>query len=1459
MRPAPKPRWQQATALVSLGAGGVVTGLSFVPGSPADLTSPATLPFALMALEKSAQAAPSDGAMLRSAIVHVARHYLGLAERKTPAEMEAIIWQHDSLDGADHGPSCAAFASLTLELGSHLVGQQSWVTGGTSYPWPLHHWVDARVGPNPASPEVVSVLEDAQHHQRWHALGDGYEPQPGDWVLFDGHVEVVTKYAGGVLHTIGGDSLPNFSVNAHEYPGPLSGQGVVGFVDNGLGPAGAAQAGGQVAAPGVDDGLAPQVPSAQAGPKSHARQAGRQAPGPAKPRAASATTSPPVLAPRAIPVPPAVMSRNLLQSRALAESGAETSPEGAALPHPRGRGPTQNSARVVSQPQKADHPRGHNGPERASQVPHLIHGRKSGRADIPATSLQPPAATPRARPGQAQIPGVLKRVHRPAAAPRGLAPYQRHQHAAPAQPTTPGSAAERAFIEQVAPGAMATQRRYGVPASVTIAQAIDESGWGQSILATQDHNLFGIKGSGPAGSDLQPTQEFIGGQLVDSTAPFRMYYNIGQSIEAHGKLLARSDYFTNAMANKRQPNAFAAALTGIYATDPSYGVKLVGLMQRYDLYRFDAAAETHGRSRTATGAAAIPGITGHANPAHDNAAGPAAQIQPSRPAQHGSHPARPPDPAPNPAPGRTPSPAPTGQAAPRPVRTPGAAPTSGPTSASQPLGETGTAPANVATPARQPLGTPNTAQGPGTTAAAQPLRRNSRPNPAQGGSRQDMTPSSDNTPTTAGGQQPRGPELAPASHSIRRAKPGPPPDARQTPGPAAAAESTPVALPGRAPGAAQVSVAGHRGPSAPAQRPVSNRGSGHQADSARAVQRSGSPAPGAAPDPAVPGTSQVGLPAGRPGAESVPPLGPGEADIPGLPQTGGSPTAHPAHRTRIGPRMRPAHPPANAGRTGPTQPVATARPASGYQGSPPAAPAPPAIPHPAGQAAGNTGRAHPGPIRGTAAPGAAMIPGLPSRLPWPTASGPSAAAAWPATGAAAGPSTGAAGARSTGAAAQPSTGSAAEPSTGAATGLGDIAIPGLQPTATTPAGRSAHDADAVSPGGAWIPGLPGQISHTAGDRGHATGARQGSGAARTGSGAAPYRSPASGAAHGSDLPPTHARRLGPGGQRPTVPGHGAAPAGARPGPASGPASAPGSPAPAAPVRAARPAPHAPGSPAPVAPVRAARPASHAPGSTPGAAADSTRVAAPRSADRAGPAPTPASARPAAARPSPAPGAPASAPASPPPSAAGTPFGAAMPDTAPAGTASLTVARYSHHLPPAVGKAFLTSAKVPLIRGASLYVDVASLSGIPWEILAACDWMQCRAKHGLSPVYGERLGAVNPDGTSYRTRSAALERCSYDLVELAGSVYEIDLTRSYPLSVRELANVFAAFRWGGLLKAHHTSAMEFPYSVAGLTTRHMHMRWPNIDDPQAPDKPGTKFHRPFGAVPVVLSLDYPATA
>ena len=186
------------------------------------------------------------------------------------------------------------------------------------------------------------------------------------------------------------------------------------------------------------------------------------------------------------------------------------------------------------------------------------------------------------------------------------------------------------------------------------------------------------------------------------------------------------------------------------------------------------------------------------------------------------------------------------------------------------------------------------------------------------------------------------------------------------------------------------------------------------------------------------------------------------------------------------------------------------------------------------------------------------------------------------------------------------------------------------------------------------------------------------------------------------------------------------------------------------------------------------------------------------------------------------------------------------------------ARYQAQLPQAVTTALFATAKGPLGRGEHLYRDVAATTGSSWKLLAAADWMQCKADPRYSPVQGEKLGTVNADGTSYRTKSAALAQCAADLIELSAAVYGIDLTARRPLSVRELAAAFAAFRWGALLKRHGVSPMEFPYSVAGLTAAHQKMHWPPINDSGAPDRPGARFRQPFGAVPVVLSLGYPAT-
>ncbi len=854
MRPASRPRWQQVTALVSLSAGGAITGFSFVPRAAADLASPTGLPIRLLALKQSAHQAPANDAMLRSAIVNVADYYLRMAKDRTPADMEAIIWQNDSIDGVDHGASCAAFASLTLEMAAQVVGQQSWVTGGTSYPWPLHKWADVRVDPNPASPGVISLRQDAEAHHRWHPLGDGYAPQPGDWVLFNGHVEVIRKYVGGVLHTVGGNSLPNFSVNAHEYHDPLGAQGVAGFVNNG-------ELAGTANEPA---GAASKTPPGRAhGSGGHRAldQAQDQAQEQAQDQADQGLA--------AIPgVPAAKPPKSARPQR----SGGAASPA--------------KQARRQSRQRQGSTSAGRKSPDRAgagqavsADVPGTgFSGAGFSRAGLsgsglPGSGLSGPADRRHgATPGTAAIPGLsMGTHHRPAGrkAPSAV-PYHRH-HPSPAATPLHDTTAQQAFIGQVAPGAVAAQRRYGVPAAVTIAQAIDESGWGRSNLATRDHNLFGIKGTGPAGSDVQPTQEYDNGRSVTRTAPFRVYHNIAESIDDHGKLLATSGYYRRPMAaDRHDPNAFAAALTGVYATDPSYGAKLIGLMRRYDLYRYDTIA------RGDTSPAATAAGTTAAGPAHADRASAAS----------------------------------TSPAAPSSSATPG--------------------------PARQSA----------------------------------------------------------------------------------------------------------------AYRPTS---------AARSAAQT------------------------MPSAETV-----------------------------------------------------SARPV-------------------------------------------------------------------------------------------------------------------LAPVSYQP--RQA-------------------VSRNA-----------------------------------------RARRR----------------------------------------------------------------------------------------------------------------------------------------------------QYQDSVPASVRNSFMTMARVPLLRAEPLYRDVASYSGIRWELLAACDWMQCAAQPRYSPVHGEKLGAVNPDGTTYRTKSAALEQCADDLVALAWAVYRIDLAARGYLSVRDLANVFAAFRWGGLLRLHHTSAMEFPYSVAGLTVQHINMRWPNIAEPNTPDKPGSRFRMPFGAVPIVLGLHYPATA
>ena len=972
MNSARKQRWQQATALVSLSTAGAMTGIAFAHGTLADMTSPTGMPAHLLAFNKPTKPASTGDGALRSAIVSAAKYYLSLAQGKTPAEMEALIWQDASTDGADHGESCAAFASLALETGAQATGQQSWVTGGSTYPWPLHEWADVRVDPNPESPGIVSVLQDAEAHHRWHPLGDGYTPQPGDWVMFTGHVEVVTRYSGGVLYTIGGDSMPNLSVNAHQYDDPLGAQGVTGFVNNGE------LVSSQAPAPAVEASL----PSSQS------------------------------------------------------DTVQVTAEQGQAvilgMAPPRGN--------VIGGPVA------------------------SGGGSAP---LAVPPADGAAVPGSAAIPAAPGTSASGSGGPAGHR-YSRTQ-ASPSATQRPDTAAQQAFIQQVAPGAIQAQRQYGIPAAVTIAQAIDESAWGQSQLAAQDNNLFGIKGTGPAGSVMLPTQEYENGQWVTVSAPFRVYNSVAESIADHSLLLATGSSYKQAMAERQDPDAFANDLTGVYATDPSYGANLMTIMRLYNLYRYGAGTQTGAAagahaSSSSSGSAGLSGVARLGTGVGGGAQGSPAQASSAQ-----------------------------GDAA-------GDGILSGVVNYGPALGVTGDGAAvdNLAPQSVSGLAAkiPGVA-GAGSEGGHGGIRRHAE---RATNVRQDTGVASRMRASGAGGS---------GASQTSAAASGPRPNASGASG--SRRSSARVAASGQA-----VSV----------QRGSSRGGS---------VQRG----------PVQGGSGQGGSGQGGSGQ-----AGSGQA---------------------------------GSGQGG-----------SGQAGSRPGVPR----------------RSSPQP--GTAGGGAAA----------PTVG-------WPGSGGADG------------------------------SGGGSAAL-----------------------GGARIPGLVSDSS--------------------------------------------------------------------------------------------------------------------------GAANDQPLRAGPRN-------------------------------------------------------ARISTRRYVPQIPKTVTMAFVTSAKTPLLRSEPLYRDVARDTGVRWQLLAACDWMQCEAQPRVSPVYGEKLGTKNSDGTVYRTKSSALEQCARDLIDLAGVVYGIDLTERLYLSIRDLASVFAAFRWGGLLATHHISAMEFPYSVEGLTAHHLKMRWPDIPDTPKTDRAGARFPMAFGAVPVVLGLDYPAVA
>ncbi len=139
-----------------------------------------------------------------------------------------------------------------------------------------------------------------------------------------------------------------------------------------------------------------------------------------------------------------------------------------------------------------------------------------------------------------------------------------------------------AYIEQYHKIAMQQQKEHGIPASITLAQGLLESGAGRSVLATEGNNHFGIK-----------CHEWTGKKIYrDDDAKnecFRKYKHARESYEDHSLFLVNRPRYSALFT--LQITDYVGWAHGLkaagYATDPAYAQKLINLIELYELHQYD--------------------------------------------------------------------------------------------------------------------------------------------------------------------------------------------------------------------------------------------------------------------------------------------------------------------------------------------------------------------------------------------------------------------------------------------------------------------------------------------------------------------------------------------------------------------------------------------------------------------------------------------------------------------------------------------------------------------------------------------------------------------------------------------------------------------------------------------------------------------------------------------------------
>lgn len=140
------------------------------------------------------------------------------------------------------------------------------------------------------------------------------------------------------------------------------------------------------------------------------------------------------------------------------------------------------------------------------------------------------------------------------------------------------------YFDQYKDMAIDQMRRYHIPASITLAQGVLESGAGRSELAVKGNNHFGIKCHGWTGRTVYHDDD-------ENNECFRAYSNALESFEDHSKFLSTSSRYSSLFQLKQTDyKGWAYGLKSCgYATNPRYAIQLIDIIQLYKLYELDDA------------------------------------------------------------------------------------------------------------------------------------------------------------------------------------------------------------------------------------------------------------------------------------------------------------------------------------------------------------------------------------------------------------------------------------------------------------------------------------------------------------------------------------------------------------------------------------------------------------------------------------------------------------------------------------------------------------------------------------------------------------------------------------------------------------------------------------------------------------------------------------------------------